>query len=88
MNECDPDTGIVAYMHCSLCLSECSNLHVAPSDYSRISVGTSPEGDLVVWCNRHNTLVIQLPNSEIAEELFKVASADCDCGRHGKETTH
>lgn len=79
MHKADPKTGIVAFFHCSHCLEERGE----PSIY----VGASPEGDLIVWCARHNAPIVVMPNGTVAKELRDVAGFECECGNH-KETLH
>jgi hypothetical protein len=79
MHKADTRTGIVAFIHCSYCLEE----REAPDT----CLGASPEGDLIVWCNRHNVAICRIPNDTIASELMKLAGFECECGQH-KETLH
>lgn len=78
---------IVAYLNCATCL-EGIPAGISPQTYAAISVGVTKSGDLIVWCNRHETLVAHIPNDEISTELFKAASMPCSCGHCDKETAH
>jgi hypothetical protein len=54
--------GIVAYMHCGLCIEEWKkdpavNTVMSPGDYARTQTGLLRDGSLQVWCNRHNVNV-------------------------------
>jgi hypothetical protein len=80
MNQADPKTGIVGFLHCTNCLKE----RINPS----VTVGISAEGDLVVWCNNHDSAVARVNNDTIAEELRGIAGLDCACGKCQKETLH
>lgn len=87
MTDSDPKTGIYAYMHCVMCLNDMPS-HLTPQIYAKLAVGVSPEGDLIVWCLRHDTPVTRMPNDKVADELMLAAHSECDCGRHKKETRH
>ena len=86
MNDIDTETGIVAYMHCIHCLHECPE-GISPADYSNLSIGVSPHGALIVWCNRHKVAVFDCPGEQVEETLMLAAGTECECC-HGKETAH
>jgi hypothetical protein len=79
MHKADPKTGIVAFLNCSHCLEE----REMPSIY----VGASPEGDLIVWCSKHDVAIVKMLNDTVASELRSLANFECECGQH-KETLH
>jgi hypothetical protein len=85
MNDFDPETGIAAYMHCVECISECPP-NQSPAQYARLSIGASPNGDLIVWCNRHSMAVTRMRNDEIGQEFFRAGSVECSCCGKGERT--
>jgi hypothetical protein len=84
VNEVDPQTGAVAFLHCSRCIGDGNS----PS----LSVGVSTEGDMIVWCIIHDVLVHRFKNADLSKELLMVAGEDCDvcadCGHGHRETMH
>ena len=59
----DQPNEITAYIHCGLCLtewneSEALNSTVSPGDYARTQTGTTANGAVQVWCNRHEKNVV------------------------------
>jgi len=80
----DPETGISAYLHCMHCIESCPK-DESPAEYARLSIGASPTGDLIVWCNRHGVCVLNIRNDKIGEELFQAGGAECaGCGKGEK----
>ncbi len=76
MTRVDPETGIVAYLHCARCLNE--------NEWADISVGVSPEGDLIIWCNRHGEKVTRMLNETVAHDLMLAAGMECaHCHKKG-----
>lgn len=84
MNDFDPETGISAYMHCVHCLDNCPS-DQSPAEYARLSIGASPTGDLIVFCNRHHAIVAKMRNDEIGEQFFKAGGVECSCCGKGEK---
>jgi hypothetical protein len=80
----DPETGISAYMHCTFCLEQCPP-DQSPAEFARLSIGASPQGDLIVWCNRHGVCVTRMRNDEIGEAFFKAGGVECSCCGKGEK---
>jgi hypothetical protein len=79
------------YAHCQECLEELEKMENAPSpqEYSRMAVGATTDGALLIECNRHKLIIAHIPNDKIADEIFKLGSQTCRCGRnHEEEKTH
>jgi hypothetical protein len=78
----------MAYMHCAVCLQERPDTE-SPREYARLSVGVDGAGGLIVWCNRHDILVVNWSNDEVAKQLNAVGGERCaSCGGACKETMH
>lgn len=60
--DADPETGIVTYLHCRKCLAEIERLKlpVSPKEYAYSQTGFGPEGQVIVWCTRHNVLIMRV----------------------------
>ena len=54
--EPDEATGIQTYVHCAKCLKGMPP-GTSPRDYAKLEVGFMPDGNLRVWCRRHDCLV-------------------------------
>lgn len=67
-NEPEPKTGILLYLHCKKCLQEKPS-NISPAQYQQTQSGISPEGNLIVWCLRHDILVCLLSGSESMRQL-------------------
>lgn len=79
----DPKTGISMQLVCRLCLNDARS-NEAAQDLSSFKVGVTPTGGLVVWCNKHDALVMKVENAEVQVELMKIAHSQCDdCGGTG-----
>ena len=71
-------TGIAAFIACPNCLDSYVD--------SDLVVGASPEGALIIWCNRCEQQIANIPNDQIANEMLSV-TRECDCcGK--KEISH
>lgn len=67
VHDTEPDTpnGIEAFIHCGRCLDEWKadpalSTTMAPKDYARTQTGIRADGNLQVWCNRHDCNVAVL----------------------------
>lgn len=72
-NEPEPETGILLYLHCKKCLQE-KPTGISPAKYQQSQAGLSPEGDLIVWCLRHEVLICRLKGSE---SMRQIVGAGC-----------
>jgi hypothetical protein len=74
-------SGIQTYFHCRRCVSELQRVveetgePQSPRDYARLEVGLMPNGDLRVWCRRHEMEVTTLSDlaQNVSEEEFREA---------------
>lgn len=85
IGEPEPESGIVLYLHCKKCLREIPEGE-APRDFSRTQAGIGPQGELIVWCNRHNMAVCVLHNKDIGNKLLDFVSGGC--GHPGHPLAH
>lgn len=84
----EPQTGIVNYFHCRKCLAECGPLQ-SPKDYARIQAGVGVNGELIIWCNRHEVLVGRIANDNVSEWLRDMVFSGCDEHQdHTHEPSH
>lgn len=76
----------VMSVHCQQCLSELP-ADQSPGDYSRQQVGITADGDLVVWCTRHDAPVAMHKQGQIDSDLLAVVNEPCvGCGKaHARE---
>ena len=92
MIKVDPSSGMLMFWHCQTCFEEKGD--ASARDYSRLSVGVGAFGELIVWCNRHNHLVLRVENGKIDNEIMGMVdeghcdSCDESCECEGKETLH
>lgn len=70
-------SGILLYLHCRDCLDQ-----LEPPD---VEIGVTQEGDLVIWCARHEKLVMRVNNSEASETLLELLGGGCDDRAHHEE---
>jgi hypothetical protein len=65
-----------------------------PLEYGRVSAGITLNGDLIIWCERHDAPINMFTNGQIDKQLKETADEPCDgCGEpHSKhyktEVTH
>jgi len=77
---------VYAYWHCIDCIEELP-AHVSARDYSHISVGVTNQGDLIVWCDRHDQQILKIDNETVQKELQEAGMSACPhCGE--TETKH
>jgi hypothetical protein len=77
----------IKYIYCPECF-ESKPDGISPQAYSRMSVGATELGGLVIECNRHGNITV-IDSDNIAEEIFKFGSQPCGCdGDHEKEICH
>ena len=70
-------------MHCSLCISELPP-ETSPREYAHNEVGILPNGDIQVWCIRHekNVVIFDMENSSLMIDPDVRPMDDinkCDC---------
>lgn len=83
----DPQTGIYGYWHCNACYEQRGE--ASAQDFARLAVGVGAFGELIVWCNRHKSLVMDIENGKIDRELVAMSDDRCEhCDEQGKETMH
>lgn len=71
------------WLHCAKCLDEKPD-GISPKDWSRQQAGVTPEGRLIVWCNRHNCEVADLILDEVEMEQFEgMTCPECNKGVGG-----
>lgn len=65
---CTPEN-IKSYMHCAMCMAEWrqDSQGLSPREYARTQVGIMPDGNLQVFCTRHDCNVAVLKLSCIAQ---------------------
>lgn len=73
----DPHTGIQMYFHCRKCVAA-KPPDTTPRDWARTEMGVSPEGDLIVWCIRHEGLIARLSNATLSQTLRGFTSSQCE----------
>ena len=70
----------VMTVHCNRCLAEIPEGQ-GPSEYGRPSVGVTANGDLVIWCVRHDELISIHKQGEIDAAFRAVVNRPCSgCG--------
>ena len=62
-NRGDQPNEITAFIHCGQCLTEWDedptlSSSVSPKDFARTQTGTTANGAIQVWCNRHEKNVV------------------------------
>ncbi len=72
-------SNMIVYMHCERCLEERPESQ-SPSEFARLEVGFNRDGDVQVWCTRHDQEVVTL-DDEFYEHLDL---DDCECAECGK----
>jgi hypothetical protein len=72
---------ITTYFHCGKCLEELPD-GVSPKEYARTQVGLTDDGQIQIWCNRHNCNVGVLDHipTELAGQCCR-HDHHCDCNR-------
>jgi hypothetical protein len=57
---------ISMFFHCKQCLAEIPP-NTSHEEYARLSVGITPEGDIQVWCVRHDTNIVHTGKQKLPE---------------------
>jgi len=66
----DPETGVTRYLHCVECVRQKPDGQ-SMAMWARPQIGLLPNGDIRVWCGRHNQIVTDIPaDLEIVEETL------------------
>jgi hypothetical protein len=82
------DTRELTYLTCAMCEEEIPEGESVRS-YGRLNVASTPEGDMVVGCERHMAVVVYIKNNELSHHMLMLAGKPCSCGlSHKKETVH
>lgn len=88
------DQSQLRFVNCTDCLSEIPE-GASAQDYARLSLAATPQGDLLLGCNRHNVIVTLIPNKDLAMAFKSLGLQTCTgCGSpghkhdHSKETVH
>jgi hypothetical protein len=68
------------YVACSVCVAEVPDGQ-SVADYTRLSVGVTSMGDLLVTCRRHDQVVSYMEHGTVDRELAQIACSDCGCGK-------
>jgi hypothetical protein len=68
----DPETGIATYIHCKKCYRDKPS-NESMDEYALNHTGVNLQGDLIVWCRRHEELVCQIKNKNLSDLLFSLA---------------
>lgn len=61
------------WLHCKKCLNELP-VGMSPKEYSKQQSGITPDGEIIVWCNRHNCDVARFVLDEAEMEQFEGAT--------------
>lgn len=69
-------------LNCRKCLEEIPR-GVSPAKYGRLSVGLSTDGEIEVWCERHDRPVGVLTRDGILLDAIRTAPCSA-CGKVGK----
>ena len=75
------DKSIYLYFHCKKCQQDIENAPLSPGDYSRIEVGVSSGGDLIVRCRRHREVIVAFQNGNIDKAVKDLLEGGCSCER-------
>jgi hypothetical protein len=55
--------------------------NVSPAEFLRVSVGVTANGDLVVWCVRHDEPITMHKQGQIDADLLAIVNEPCaGCG--------
>lgn len=81
------DNYIYRFVHCSLCIEEKPE-SVSPREYAHNEVGILKNGDIQVWCIRHekNVVIFDMEKNELIFDPDIISKTDgydinyCDCG--------
>jgi len=65
---------VVAYIYCSSCSEALETSGLAPVTFSRLSFGVTKDGDFIVWCERHRSIVARYPNDVASVCLRSLAT--------------
>jgi len=49
----------VAFAHCEHCISDKPS-GVSPAQWARLAVGFTADGNVLVWCERHDCMVVRV----------------------------
>lgn len=74
------DNYIWRYIHCSLCIDERPET-VSPREYAHNEVGILRNGDIQVWCIRHekNVVIFDMETRQLISDPDTIESCDCGC---------
>ena len=75
------DNYIYRYIHCGRCLDDIPK-GMSPRDYVNNEVGILPNGDIQVWCIRHemNVVIFDIENHEMYVNVDEYEPECCpDC---------
>lgn len=67
------------YLHCFDCIKEKLST-ISAQEWSRLEVGVTKQGELVVWCIRHDKQVANLGVSELTRHMATAQCAECEEG--------
>ena len=58
----DVENEIENFMHCKKCMKEVREREdISPREYGQLELGMTKNGELQVWCRRHESHVTSLP---------------------------
>lgn len=69
----------ISYLHCKKCLEELPQGE-SPASYSRLEVGVTDEGNVLVWCQRHDLEVATLTPEIISDIAENPRCSACEEG--------
>lgn len=68
---------VKVFLNCRKCLEELP-VGQSPKSYARTQTGITNDGDIVIWCNRHEELVATLDKTLLSMLLEFKKSGDID----------
>lgn len=71
---------IYRFIHCSLCLNEKPE-SVSAREYAHNEVGILKNGDIQVWCVRHekNVVIFDMETQQLIMDPDTLPACDCGC---------
>lgn len=71
------------FLHCAECVKALPNGE-SISDWARLEVGLKTDGNIEVWCTRHDRLVCNVPT----DQNYKDKMMHVNCGHEGCNGVH
>lgn len=67
------------FLHCGMCMDELPD-DKTPADYAEYHAGLTEDGDIEIWCKRHQAIIIRYALKDPPEQ-FCCMCGDPNCGK-------